>query len=300
MIRTRAKVLTIGVLVVAAGLGGCTQHPPPGAKASSIGDRAAREVMADALERIYGTSEQRAAGWEGEHYAVQDVLDRCAERKNVAYTVNDWMPSDGSSPSHAVDLAGLFEPARTDFGIAGGFLMQVRLRPSSASRPTDVERAQSSRFNECRMEAATMDNLHRPAGQWVLEQKFLADQSMIHHELEPRLIGWYSTCMTHAGLPAEDMSDAYGQAQRKFLPLVYQPPLNPTAAQRWAEAVTFEKRIAAADGRCRKANAAAVAMASAATVKTFLDKHRNEVEAVTAGWAAMPAIRDAARKAAGK
>ncbi|WP_250037879.1 hypothetical protein [Paractinoplanes maris] len=299
MIRTSATLFALGALVVAAGLGACAQRPS-GGRASSTDDRAPREVMVDALDQIHGTAEQRAAGWEREHYAVQEVLDKCAERLNIEYTVNDWVPAEAGFPSNAVDLPELFEPARADFGIARGFLRQARLRLSSASRPTVADRAQSLRFNECHREAATMDSLHLPAGQGALGRDFLADQATITQELEPRLIGGYSTCMTHAGSPAGNPSDAYVQAQRKFLPLVHRSPVNPAVTPGWAEAVAFEKQIAAADGRCRTANADVVAVAGAATAKKFLDRRRTDVEAVAAGWAAMSAVRDEARKAVGK
>src|SRR5690349_11430777 len=119
MIRTSTKLFTSGALAVAAGLGACAQHPAVGT-ASPIGDRTPREVMVDALNQISGTEEQRAAGWEREHYAIQDVLDKCAERMDIEYTVKDWVPAEGSFPSSAVDLPELFGPARADFGIARG------------------------------------------------------------------------------------------------------------------------------------------------------------------------------------
>ncbi|MCO8277737.1 hypothetical protein M1L60_44905 [Actinoplanes sp. TRM 88003] len=294
MTKTHAVLFVVGAFTVAAGLGACAQP----SRDASIDQRAGREVMVRAVNQIFGTPEQRAAGGEGEHYAIEATLADCAERKNLKYTVHGWDPPGIDQPSNMTDLPVLFGPDLADFGIARGFLKQIRLRENAGPQPTEAEVAQSRRFNECRLEVASMDNRHRPAAQYALEQKFRDDQAPIHQELEPRLIGWYSTCMSQAGTPADNMNDAYHQAQRKFVPLIHRSSAELSVSEGWAEAEAFERKTAAADVNCRRANADAVVTASAAAVQTFLDQHREEVDTVAAAWAAMPAMRDAARKAA--
>ncbi|MBU2669863.1 hypothetical protein KOI35_40770 [Actinoplanes bogorensis] len=291
MIRAFAVLAVAGAAVAA--LGGDASP----STAIPVDGRSGPALMADVVARIYGSPEQRAAGWEAQHYVMQAAYAACAERKGIDDAVDDWTPPSGVFETGAVDLPWLFAPAMTDFGIARRYLEGAGFQDGPAPRMTDAERRRIARFGECQMELASMDGRPRPSGRDTLEQEFLDDQATIRHEWEPRLIGWYSTCMTHvAGMPVDSFSDAHRQVELKFQAVVHRVPNGPG----WSEAVALEKRVAAADGLCRKANADALATASEPVVKEFADRHRAELAAVAAEWAAMPAARDAAKKAVAK
>ncbi|MEU8820772.1 hypothetical protein [Actinoplanes sp. NPDC048796] len=140
------------------------------------------------------------------------------------------------------------------------------------------------------MEAAPLDTLALPAGQGRLVESFYWALADVRAEHALRLSAAYAKCMAAAGTPAESLGDARQRVERRFA------TAGPAGGAAWNEASAYEVSSAAADGRCRAANASLAAAVSAPAVRAFAVRHRRQLAAVAAGWAAMPEARDAARR----
>ncbi|MFF5077264.1 hypothetical protein ACFY36_09440 [Actinoplanes sp. NPDC000266] len=276
MIRTRVGTAVAGALAIVAGLGG----GGPDAASAAVGP----EVVAETVGRLYGTPEQRTAAQELEEYVVRAVIAECAWRKDLDHHDTDWDWPVVPMEQHDMDLEVLFWPPLADFGVA----REHARNAEQAARPAPAPPGPGwiDEFNDCEVEAAPLDYLHKPAGQLTLMEKFYWEFAPVRDEHALRLSAAYGRCMAAAGTPAASLRDAHEQVERGYR----------VRGRAWGDLVAYEKKIAAADGKCRRAGAAMVSKVIAAATRAFAERHRDELAAVAEGWAAMPAARDEARR----
>ncbi|WP_431932161.1 hypothetical protein [Micromonospora sp. RP3T] len=75
----------------------------------------------------------------------------------------------------------------------------------------------------------------------------------------------------------------------------FERPSDPTALPEWADAVAFEKKVAAADWACRESRLDGVANAAANDLQKFTTTNTARIARVADGWKAMPSLAQTLR-----
>ncbi|WP_250002112.1 hypothetical protein [Actinoplanes sp. M2I2] len=309
-----ARVPALATTVFAAAMvTGCAQPPTPPPAAPAATATAARvtavsagegqQVYDSLLEQIYGTTGQRMAANERQHYAWQAAMGGCMTAKGATFETPAWTPATPLKPSPGELLA--FSPERETFGIAGrivAYAKEGQLDNGAARKLTGEARAQWLKIQaQCNPATSKTEDSHLAEGMPALSQKFLDQLSTIQKTVAPTLPGDWAKCMQAAGLKGvQEFEDAYSAASNFPYQALAGGVKDPAAVPGFAEAAAAEKKIAATDWKCRSADAKRVVATSGEPLTVWAAANRAEIDTVAANWAKMPAARDAAKAAAMK
>lgn len=298
-----ARTVT-GALAATVVVAGCARPNDMQQAAAPASVVSGTEVLAEIIDQVYGTSEQRQAGHARQFYAWQAALGACMTGKGVAFTVPAYAPAQPTQVGPGDLLA--FSPHRVDFGIARGIIAQARAgnQDNPALLKTSGEQREQwlAAQTACEPTTKATEDLGQADGMTGADAKLIDELAAIQDEFAPGLRTAYVTCMNGAGLPVTEglVSGAYVMADQKFPPVSDDTTSDPSTLKGWDDAVAFEQRVAATDWQCRGDDAFRVIDAGAARLSAWAEQHRAELDSVAAGWARMPALRDAARAAAVK
>lgn len=299
MNNTRVKALGVAALAVVAALTGCAQQT--GSPTAAL---TGPELLADTIDKVYGTVQQRQAGQERQFYALHAAIAACAAGKGFEYIVPAYTPVPVERVIGPGELLA-FSPRRTDFGVAEAITALAktgdRESPSKANLTGPAREAWIGKYNACFEPAVqATDGMSAAIGSYALSARLADHLAKLQEDLAPGLPAAYNKCMTAEGTPAVELADVMTAAKQKYPPVVYDTPSDPTKVTGWDEAVAYERRLAAADWACRGTEATRVVNASSASLTTWADRERVALDAVAAAWAAMPTARDTARADASK
>ncbi|WP_018788896.1 hypothetical protein [Micromonospora sp. CNB394] len=101
--------------------------------------------------------------------------------------------------------------------------------------------------------------------------------------------------MKSAGVDAGDLSEAYLKVEQMFPLVSFERPSDPTALPEWADAVAFEKKVAAADWACREPRLDKIVSAATDDLQKFTTTNTARITRVADGWKAMPSLAQTLR-----
>lgn len=297
------RIRVIAVVTAVAALTGCARPADmQTAAAPAAAAPTGPEILADIISQLYGTAEQREAGHERQFYAWQAALGACMVGKGATFEVPAYTPVSFAGAKIGPGDILAFSPQRTDFALAERTVQAAKVgNPSNPAllRLTGEQAEAWVRTQmECEPATKATEELALPEGKVALGVNLQNEMIKLQDELAPGLGDRYRTCMSAAGVPADDLPDVMNIAGQKYPPVTSDQPSDPTKLPGWAAAVTFERQLAAADWRCRGDDATRVINASGARLAVWADQHKAELAAVAAAWARMPAERDTAKAAA--
>lgn len=296
---TNIRAIAVAALAVVT-VAGCAQPADMQAAGAPTSSAAGPAVFADIIDHIYGTPTQREAGLERQFYAWQAALGGCMVAKGAQFGLPTYVTGGLSDQLIGPGDMLAFSPQRTDFGFARRTAAAAKV-PGTRDNPAllalsgaDAD-AWIATQNDCDPATRATEELALPKDMTAVDAKLQTELGALQTELAPDLERTYGTCMAAAGVPANDLPDAMNIAGQKFPPVPADKASDPTVLPGWAEAVQAEKQIAATDWRCRGDDTTRVVNASGERLTGWAGQHSQELEAVAAQWAAMPAARDAAK-----
>ncbi|WP_229405066.1 hypothetical protein [Micromonospora sp. NBRC 110038] len=290
----RPRRMAAAAAVTLVALTGCAQ---PGAPAAAPAGVDAATLLSTVLDQVYGTPQQRQAGQERMWLTMQSAIAACALAKGVVYGVTPYQPMRPPTEPAPGDLLG-FAPQRADFGVAARIEMLARRGETPNPGLPAAADAQGGWFTtveSCQGAATAGERLSVPDGQEELEAKLVDLLGQVQQQVAPDLPGQYANCMKTAGIDAGDLSEAYIKVEQNFPPVSFESPSDPTALPEWADAVAFEKKVAAADWACRESRVGEVIEAAAADLQQFTTTNATRLTQVADGWNAMPGLAQTLR-----
>lgn len=284
------KIIRVGAgvaaLVTAVGLSGCAGNTATMQTGATPAD--GHTVYERITAKVYGTGEQREAAQERAWLAAQSAVASCVRARGFEYAVTGYqqmLPTTAPAPGDVL----AFAPQRTDFGVA----LRIRTlaargettNPGLAKQSTAAKRnAWFEAVTACQNAAQAGDALAAPAGQEALDSRLADTLASIQNKAAPGLPDQYAACMKASGVQAKSLSDAYMLVEKNFPKVSYEQPSDVTKVAGWAEAVAFEKQVAAADWSCRKDDLEPVFAAAASALEQFETANAPELTTVSTNW----------------
>ncbi|MGY4911361.1 hypothetical protein [Micromonospora aurantiaca (nom. illeg.)] len=293
MVKRRRNVAVATAVTIAA-LAGCAQPGMPAAAPVGVD---APAMLSAVIDQVYGTPQQRLAGEERMWLTSQSAIAACARTKGVVYGVTPYQPMSPPTDPAPGDLLG-FAPQRADFGVAARIEMLAK-RGETPNPGLPVASDDQARWftavESCQNAATEGEKLRVPDGQQELEVELVDLLGSVQQQVAPDLTRQYTSCMKSAGIDAGDLSEAYLKVEQKFPPVSFEHPSDPTSLPEWADAVAFEKKIAAADWACRESRLDGVVNAAADDLQKFTTTNTARIARVADGWKAMPSLAQTLR-----
>ncbi|UQU66534.1 hypothetical protein COUCH_09835 [Couchioplanes caeruleus] len=270
-------------LVLAGALTACRTEEP-----AVTHDRAST-VYASVVTRIYGTPAQRRAADERAWKLTQIAAGECRRRAGIDYPARGFTPVSERTYVAPGDLLG-FAPARADFDIAGQLELLVlkavnaehyarwMARTKRGSGPAWVA------AQRCEATATATTARLAPEGQEHLAAALVAELSRVQAAAAPMLPADYRNCLHAQGFDAAGLPALQARVEQAFPAVPVGARTVPARLPGWPDAVTVERRAAAADARCRAREAGAVMEAALPRLTTFAATHTEALGEMSAGW----------------
>jgi hypothetical protein len=291
-----AALLTAGLLA-----SGCAGQAVQAGQAAAPAEAAAPFTAAAAAEGravyqqvaadVWGTADERVAAEKAINDNFQSAMAACMEDAGQPY-VKGPAPRTTSGNLAPDGLDVLAELGNDGFGIAPRVRYDAEIAEADSKDPTwakltEAQReAQGAAMGNCATKVGTPADVV-PANKLELEKELVMMFRGV--QAQPAVksaMSGYSACMaTEAGIKAANYGESFEAARAKF-------PLGNTNVwsklstdPKWAEAVAFEKRIAAADTTCRQPVQDQAMALALPQLSSFAAKQATKLTAADAGWA---------------
>lgn len=243
------------------------------------------------ITQVYGSPAQRQAADARAWWTARLAAVECMRRAGHTYGIVGY---NATSDREYVAPGNLlaFAPVRQDLGVAdhlvraGGARLVLNAAANGVANDDGSTNSDPvADAHRCETEAAASAGPPVPDGQQTLAAQLVDRLRQVQDTTAPTLASDYRTCMAAAGIPATDRADLQTRVERAYPVTPATVEHDPTRLPGWSEAVAFERRAAAADGRCRQASVKTVRAAAAPQLAEFTRRHAAELDRMAAGWA---------------
>jgi hypothetical protein len=282
---------SIAALLFGGVLSGCAHNTqaaaPAPAPAAAAEGRAVYQQIADS---VFGTPEERLASEKAASDKFQNDLARCMSAVGSVYTKGQPPRQAGGNQAPG-DLDSLAESGNTSFGIADAVRATAEIvdaRDPAYAKMTAAERdAQGKALSTCFTKVDKPSGEPGPAVTTKLARELVLMFEAIEKQPAVREArASYGACMNDAGFKTTSYLDTYLAAKAKY------PDRNAGWAAlqkdpKWADAVAFEQKAAAADTSCRQPVIDQATAAAQPQLTAFAIEHATDLTAAETAWTAL-------------
>ena len=281
----------VGALCAAVSLSACGRpaaEAPPGGSEVVAAEAAARQLYV----RIAGTAAQQAAGQRRQHERMQQATRTCMREAGFDYQVPAFLDLDAGGPPLDIMLetdwlaplgrTGLLEDAQRTATVADAVAARdgAVTGPYAQLSPAD-KRRYAAAITTCARAAAVHEGSARPAAVYDLLGRFHAMVRAVDQGVDG---GAYRDCMAADGFEMSGHREVVAAVTERIPPLEAVPRPGRDGGEPWAAAAAYERRVTAADARCRAGERATAYARLAPELAAFERENGAALAAVGRDW----------------